>query len=128
MIDKLHEWCKNWRMKVNQSKTNIVHFRNKGTHCTNVCFTLGENVLNKVKKIKYLAVMLNDYLATILSEAARRALGAVIAKTRHLSDLGFTFEKLFCSGVVPILGNCSEIWGFKNFQSSESIQERAIRF
>ncbi len=46
-----------------------------------------------------------------------------------MSDLGFkTFEKLFCSGIVPILGYCSEIWGFKNFQSSDSIQERAIRF
>ncbi len=29
---------------------------------------------------------------------------------------------------VPILGYCSEIWGFKKFQSSDSIQERAIRF
>ncbi len=81
-----------------------------------------------------MGIILNEYLeydttATILSEAAMRALGAVIAKTRHLSDLGFkTFEKLFYSGVVPILGYCSEIWGFKNFQSSDNIQERAIRF
>ncbi len=108
MIDKLHEWCNKWRMMVNESKTNIVHFRNKGTHCNNVCFKLGENVLNKVEKYKYLGVILNEYLecdttATILSEAAGRALGAVITKTRHLSDLGFkTFEKLFCSGVFRI--------------------------
>ncbi len=31
MIDKLHEWYTKWRMKVNESKTDIVHFRNKGT-------------------------------------------------------------------------------------------------
>ncbi len=98
-------------------------------HCTNFCLKLGENYLNKVEKYKCLGVILNEYLeydttATILSEAAGRALGAVKAKTRHLSDLGFKrFEKLFCSGVVPILGYCSEIWGFKNFQSSDSIQE-----
>ncbi len=49
-------------MKVNKSKTNIVHFRNKGTLCTNVCFKLGENVLNKVEKYKYLGVILNEYL------------------------------------------------------------------
>ncbi len=49
--------------------------------------------------------------------------GAAIAKARYLSDLGFkTFEKLFCYGY------CSERWGFKNVQSSDSIQERAIRF
>ncbi len=94
MIDKLHEWCKKWRMKVNEPKTNIVHFRNKDTHCTNVCFTLGENVLNKVEKYKYLGVILNEYIeydttATILSETVGRALGAVIVKTRHFSDLGF---------------------------------------
>ncbi len=69
-----------------------------------------------------------DTTATILSEATGRALGAVMAKTRHLLELGFeTFEKLFCSRVVPILGYFSEIWGFKDFQSSDSIQERAIR-
>ncbi len=134
MINKLHEWCKKWRMEVNDSKTNIVHFRNKGIHCTNVCFKLGENVLNKVEKYKYLGITLNEYLeydttATILSEAPGRALGAVVAKRRHLSDLGFkTFEKLFCTGVVPILGYCSEMWVFKNVQSSERIQERLIRF
>ncbi len=74
-------------MKINESKTNIVHFRNKGTHCTNVCFKLGKNVLNKVEKYKYLGVILNEYdtkcTAKILSEAAGRALGAVIAKIRH---------------------------------------------
>ncbi len=67
--------------------------------------------------------------STILSRAAGRALCAVIAKATRLSDLGFkSFEKLFCSGVVPILGYCSESLGFKNFQSSDNIQERAIRF
>ncbi len=111
-------------------KTNIVNFRNRGTHCTNVCFKLGENVLNKVEKYTYLGVYLDyDNTATILSGIAGRTLGAVIAKTRYLSDFGFKpFEKLFCSGVMPILGYCSDIWGFKNFQSSYSIKERAIRF
>ncbi len=53
-----------------------------------------------------MGAILNEYLeydttATFLFEAAEEALGAVIAKRRHLSDLGFkTFEKLFCSGVV----------------------------
>ncbi len=40
-------------MKVNESKTNIIHFRDKGTHYTNVCFKLGENVLNKLERYKY---------------------------------------------------------------------------
>ncbi len=99
MIDKLHEWCIKWRMMVNESKTKIVHLRNNVTHCTNVCFKLSGNVLNKVEKYRYFGVILNEYLeydtiATILSEASGRAVGAVLAKNRHLSDFSFkTFEK-----------------------------------
>ncbi len=77
-------------------------------------------------------VILNEYLeydntATILSEAAGRAMG-VIAKIRHLSDLGFkTFKTLFCSGFVPILGYCSEFRVFRSF-NHQTIFKREIRF
>ncbi len=84
--------------------------------------------MNKVERYTYLGVILNEYLeydttVIILSEAAARAIGAVIAKTRHLSDLGFkTFKRLSCTGIVLNLGYCSESGRFKNFQSSDSIQ------
>ncbi len=29
MLDKLNEWCVKWHMKVNETKTNVIHFRNK---------------------------------------------------------------------------------------------------
>ncbi len=41
MLDKYNEWCN----KVNGSKTNIVHFRNKKHAKTNVRFTLGDGSL-----------------------------------------------------------------------------------
>ncbi len=28
MLDKMYEWCKKWRLKVNKSKFQVVHFRN----------------------------------------------------------------------------------------------------
>ncbi len=60
---------------------------------------------------------------------ASRGLGAVIGKTKPLSDLGFkTFEKLFTTGVVPIMHYGSEVWGFKRFHLTESIENRAIHF
>ena len=67
----------------------------------------------------YLGIVLNKHLdfsvtASFWSDAAGRALGALIGKTRHLSDLEFkTFEKLFDTGVIPILGYSSEICGLK---------------
>ena len=30
MLNKVSDWCKNWRMKINPTKTNIVHFRYLG--------------------------------------------------------------------------------------------------
>ncbi len=50
----------------------------------------------------------------------------MIGKTKHL---GFkTFEKLFTTGVVPIMHYGSEVWGFKIVHLTEGIQNRAIRF
>ncbi len=78
--------------------------------------------------------MLNEYLdfdvcANLLANAAGRALGAVIGKTRCLKELGFkTYNKLFETGVLPILEYGSEIWGYRLYKCSEGIQEKAIRY
>ncbi len=29
MLNKLNEWCSKWKMSINETKTNVVHFRNK---------------------------------------------------------------------------------------------------
>ncbi len=134
MLDKLNEWCVKWRMKVNETKTNIIHFRNKRCAKTAENFKLGAKTLDIVSNYKYLGIMLNEYLdytvcAETLSGAAGRALGAVIGKTRHLKELGFKcYEKLYRTGICPVLEYGSEIWGYKIYKCSESIQERAIRY
>ena len=93
-------------MSVNETKTNIVHFRKQRQPLTNFVLHIGDILLDKVDR--YI------YLASFWSDAAGRALGALIGKTRHLSDLEFkTFEKLFDTGVILILGYSSEICGLK---------------
>jgi hypothetical protein len=56
-------------------------------------------------------------------------LGAVISKVHSLKNTGFkTFEKLYVLCVVPVLDYCSAIWGFRNDQQIDNIQNRTIRY
>ena len=134
MLDKLHEWCIKWNMKVNEAKTNVVHFRLKKQLKTNYVFHLGEQVLDIKEKYKYLGIVLSEFAdfgicSEVLADSAGRALGAVVAKTRYLKDMGFnTYNVLFDTGVLPVLEYGSEIWGYKYYKCTDSIQERAIRF
>ena len=40
-LDILYEWCGKWKMQVNDSKTNIVHFRNRCKPLTDYVFKFG---------------------------------------------------------------------------------------
>ncbi len=43
--------------------------------------------------------------------------------------MGFeTYIKLYHSGVVPVMDYSSGIWGSKNYNECEKIQQRAIRY
>ncbi len=65
----------------------------------------------------------------MLADAAVRAPGVIIAKTRHLKYLGYnTYTRIFESRVVPALNYSSETWGLKQFKNSDVIQSRAIRY
>ncbi len=58
---------------------------------------------------RYLGIVFNEYLVCVdvLSDAAGRAQGAVIGKTRHLKEIGFkSFQTLFDTCVLTVW----EIW------------------
>ena len=134
MLNYLYNWCTNWRMSLNCDKTKIVHFRNKRQCRTSFIFMYGETNLDIVSQSKYLGLVLNEFFdlgitANILSDSAGRALGAIIAKTKNLKDLGFkTYQKLFNTGFLPILNYVAEIWGFQDFACCTGIQNRAARY
>ena len=83
---------------------------------------------------KYLGVIFtekNDFTqnAEKLARGAGRALGSVIPKLQTLKEFGIkTYEKLFNSCVVPILDYQSSIWGFKDYNIIDTVQNRAIRY
>ena len=105
LLDTIFSWCKTWYMNVNEKKTKIVHFRKKNCVRTNFVFKYGLDYIEIVSQYKYLGITLHEYLdfkftMDELSDAAGRALGAVIAKTKHLKDIGYnTYTKLFDTGV-----------------------------
>ena len=64
----------------------------------------------------------------ILSDAAGRGLGAVMAKFKSLRDAGFyTYTKLFDSCVVPISDYFFGKRGFTKNSAINKIQNRACR-
>ena len=134
LLNFVDSWCKNWRMKINIDKTKVVHFRTKRQRKTNQIFYMSNNVIDIVPNYKYLGVIFDEFLdfnaaADTLSGAAGRALGGIISKFKMLKNVGFnSFSKLYHSGVVPVMDYCAGIWGYKNFDSCNRIQQRALRY
>ena len=132
-LNCISNWANKWRMNINCSKSSVVHFRRKITPQTGYNFTFGGLALDKVNKYKYLGVMLHENLdysviANTLADAGGRALGSVINKYKKISGLGFyTYSKLYKSCVNPVLNYSAEVWGYKDFQSINKVQNRAIR-
>ena len=134
LLDKLHTWCNKWRLKVNQSKTNVVHFRTSRTRQTDQVFNFGHFELETVSRYKYLGVILDENLsynicASALADSAGRALGAIIGKFKTLKNVGYeTFTKLYEAGVKPIMEYCCGVWGYIRGPELDQIQNRAMRY
>ena len=85
ILDKVSEWGKKWRIKFNNSKSKVVHFRSKQANCTENDFYVCNQVLEKVPSYKYLGLIIEQFLdfnisAEVLASAGSRALGALISK------------------------------------------------
>ena len=134
MLDFVHEWCRKWRLRVNYAKSNVVHFRNKGKDCSTFGFHIGDQPVEYATVYRYLGIHMQENLdfceaAEVLSQAGGRALGAMISKIHSYKDIGYnTYSKLFNSCVAPVIDYCSGVWGFKQFNKIDTVQNRAIRY
>lgn len=133
MLDKVTEWGRKWRIKFNNSKSKVVHFRKPRIKCSEYEFKLSRQPLTIVDRYKYLGIVLNAYVdfditVQVLADSGGRALGAILNKYRKLNGLGYyTYAKLYKSCVCPILDYAAEIWGYKTHSKIDNIQNRAIR-
>jgi len=134
MLDQLHEWCKKWRVLINTDKSKCMHFRHGRTKQTEYSFKVGNMPLELVECYKYLGVFMHDKRnfttnSEALAKGAGRALGSIISKVHHLKHFGFnSYTKLYNSCVIPIMDYCSSIWGYKQQQSIDNVQNRALRY
>ena len=131
MLDFTNDWCNNWRLRINHSKSNCMHFRNKGKSRRKYLFKVKGYVLEYTDTYKYLGIFIMhfSYTADTLAKAGSRALGSVIQKIHSKKDIGFkTYKKLYESCVIPVIDYCSSSWGFKEYKKSESIQNRCFRY
>ncbi len=105
-------------MHVNDSNTNIVHFRHRGKSLTDHVFKFGTCALQVVNVYQYLGLLFDEFgtfdeAVKVLSGSAGRALGAIIGKFKHVRDIGYKmYTKLYDCGVSPILDYTAEFWGF----------------
>ena len=91
--------------KVNKGKTKVVHFRPQRWKRSEYEFDYAGEKLEIASNYEYLGIILDEYLkfnscARSLAEAAGRALGAVISKSKMLKNVGYvTFKKMYDAGV-----------------------------
>ena len=97
-------------------------------------FNLGNEPLEKVAQYKYLGVIFDENLtfeknASVLAEAAGRALGSIRSKLKYLKECGFqSFNTLFQCGVLPICDYSAGVWGTRKYNKIEQVLYRGARY
>ena len=76
----LESWCSQWQLKVNNDKSNVIHFRNLKKPQTKFKFIYDNQELLITNYYKYLGFYLHEFMdlnfnANQLSDSASRALG-----------------------------------------------------
>ena len=134
MLNILDKWCKDWKMKVNNNKTKVMHYRPLNRDPSTYNFRLGNHHLDIVDTYKYLGIVMHyslnyEFTAEVLAKSGSRALGAICSKFQNNKGLGYnTYKKSFRAGVAPILDYCSGVWGNGTLAKIDTVQNRAIRY
>ena len=117
-------WCKNWRLEVNLTKTNILHVRKARKPRSNFMFIFDKRPVPYCDFYKYLGCSINENLnynftANCLADSASRALG--LLATKMIKNGGFPFN-VFCTlyeaCICSILEYGGEIIGFNEYDSA----------
>ncbi|KAK3097853.1 hypothetical protein FSP39_013826 [Pinctada imbricata] len=114
-LNKLHEYCKDWCLTVNTSKTKIMIFNKAGKLITRK-FMFDNKPLECVKSYKYLGIhfSVSGSFALAQSELYNKALRALFKLKKDFLSFHPSVKSslhVFDHTIKPILLYCSEIWG-----------------
>jgi len=62
MLDVVTSWCSEWKLHINASKTQIVHFRNPSVQRSNFIFTCSNSNIEYVESYKYLGLWFDEHM------------------------------------------------------------------
>ena len=129
----VENWCRNWRLEVNLTKTNIMHVRCNRKQQSNFMFLFDRRPVPYCKAYKYLGCSIDEHLdfehtVDILADSAGRALSSII--TKMIKNGGFPYN-VFCTlyqaCVCSIADYGGEVFGFGEYSSAQKIHLRAAR-
>ena len=110
---KIGTWLKLNKLTVNYSKSNFMLFQRKRSN-TEICIKMDENLLERVKEVKYLGVILDEnlnwksHIKYLTSKIARASY--ILSKLRHYVCFS-TLKMVYFSLVHPYLSYCISSWG-----------------
>ena len=134
MLTSLSEWCLNWNLNINTSKTQVIHFHSKSVPRSTFKFYISNKELEIVSQYRYLGLVLEEsldmsYTAKIVAQSATRSLGVLINKFKAQSGMPYeTYTKLFYSLVQPVLEYAAPVWAYRDHSCISAIQHKAGRF
>ena len=129
ILKEYSSYCENWGLKINVDKSKIMIF---GRSKTGIKFYINNSEMEIVKQFRYLGITFSKnrrFLKTIEDNASKgkRAMYAMLAKTKHLGLSISCKVHLFKTMVIPILIYGCEVWGFENCEILESVQNLFCR-
>ena len=129
-LDTLSTFCRNYGLRVNDTKTKIMVFRNGGTLRQNEKWFYRGTRIDTVTYYKYLGITFSSRLKwsqalKTLSLQSKRALIKINAIFGKCGDMPISIGlELFDKLVVPILLYGSEVWGCEYRDEIELVQRK----
>jgi hypothetical protein len=129
-LNIFHDYCENWHLKINLSKTKIIIFGAR--QLQNFHFTLGIHPIDITDRYHYLGITLSSNGSFLnarkhLAEQATKAMHLLYIRANNAELPIDLILKLFDHTVLPILTYGSEIFGFENIDILERVHNNFLR-